>query len=87
MQIKSPNKNYQVLQKAVSSGDHTFEAGFDGKYEYCFSNDAWSATSKEVSFNVHGIVYVPEDQVPKDPLEQEGESSDNAAGALGMAGS
>jgi p24 family protein beta-1 len=44
----------------------------DGKYIYCFSNEHWSANSKEVSFNVHGIVYVPESEAPADPLEKEG---------------
>lgn len=44
----------------------------DGKYVYCFSNEHWSAATKEVSFNVHGIVYVPESEVPGDPLEIEG---------------
>jgi len=56
----------------VSSGDHSFVAKLDGKYIYCFSNEHWSATSKEVSFNVHGIVYVPEAEAPSDPLEAEG---------------
>ena len=39
---------------------------------YCFSNEHWSSTTKEVSFNVHGIVYVPESEAPSDPLEIEG---------------
>jgi hypothetical protein len=47
-------------------------AHHDGKYTYCFSNEVWSSTSKEVSFNVHGIVYVPEEEVPANPLEFEG---------------
>ena len=59
-------------QKAVSSGDHSFDARNDGKHTYCFSNEAWSASTKEVSFNVHGIVYVPESEAPSDPLEKEG---------------
>ncbi len=58
--------------KAVSSGDHSFDAVADGKHVYCFSNEAWSASTKEVSFNVHGIVYVPESEAPSDPLESEG---------------
>lgn len=58
---------------SVSSGDFSFEAQQDGKYLYCFSNEHWSANSKEVSFNVHGIVYVPESDMPQDPLEKEGE--------------
>jgi hypothetical protein len=64
-----------VNQKAVSSGDHSFDARNDGKHVYCFSNEAWSASTKEVSFNVHGIVYVPESEAPSDPLEKEGTSS------------
>ena len=56
----------------MSTGDHSFEAQLDGKYVYCFSNEHWSASSKEVSFNVHGIVYVPEAEAPSDPLEKEG---------------
>jgi hypothetical protein len=58
----------------VSNGDHSFTAHHDGKYIYCFSNEHWSASSKDVSFNVHGIVYVPEAEAPSDPLEAEGMS-------------
>ena len=43
----------------------------DGRYTYCFSNEHWSANSKEVSFNVHGIVYVPEHEAPAEPIEKE----------------
>lgn len=39
---------------------------------YCFGNEHWGANSKEVSFNVHGIVYVAEHEADKDPLESEG---------------
>ena len=65
---------YLVNQKGVSSGDHSFDARHDGKHVYCFSNELWSASTKEVSFNVHGIVYVPESEAPSDPLEAEGAS-------------
>lgn len=44
----------------------------DGKYIYCFSNEHSPAATKEVSFNVHGIVYVPESEASSDPLETEG---------------
>ncbi|KAI9779343.1 MAG: p24 complex component [Geoglossum umbratile] len=69
--IADPNGAYTVHQQAVSSGDHSFTAHADGKYVYCFSNEHWSATSKEISFNVHGVVYVPESDAPSDPLEAE----------------
>ena len=71
-QIEKPAGGYQTQVRSVSSGDHSFDAPMDGKYVYCFSNEHWSATSKEVSFNVHGIVYVPESEAPSDPLEAEG---------------
>jgi len=69
--VQDPSNRNIVHERAVSSGDHSFEAAADGKYVYCFSNEHWSATSKEVSFNVHGIVYVPEADITTDPLENE----------------
>ena len=72
--IQDPANTFIRNEKAVSSGDHSFDAKNDGKHVYCFSNQAWGQGTKEVSFNVHGIVYVPESEAPGDPLEQEGES-------------
>ncbi|EXJ59156.1 hypothetical protein A1O7_06587 [Cladophialophora yegresii CBS 114405] len=69
--ITDPSGSYETKLNSVSSGDYSFEARMDGKYVYCFSNEHWSANSKEVSFNVHGIVYVPESEAPQDPLETE----------------
>ena len=74
-QIQRPQGDYQIHQTSVSSGDHSFDASQDGKYTYCFSNEHWSANTKEVSFNVHGIVYVPESEAPQDPLEKEGKTN------------
>ncbi|MCJ1355913.1 MAG: p24 complex component [Icmadophila ericetorum] len=70
-QIQDPSGSYTTHQRAVSSGDFSFDASLDGKYIYCFSNEHWSSNSKEVSFNVHGIVYIPESEVPSDPLDVE----------------
>ncbi|KAI9814674.1 MAG: p24 complex component [Phylliscum demangeonii] len=58
-------------ERAISNGDHSIVAMLDGRYTYCFSNEHWAAATKEVSFNVHGIVFVPEHDVPSDPLEVE----------------
>ncbi|CAK1356335.1 Endosomal protein P24B [Cercospora beticola] len=69
--IQAPSNSFLVHQRTVSAGDHSFEAKEDGRYTYCFSNENWSANTKEVSFNVHGIVYVPESEAPQDPLEKE----------------
>ncbi|PSK37468.1 hypothetical protein C1H76_3858 [Elsinoe australis] len=69
--ITKPDGNNIVHEPGVSSGDHSFTAPMDGKYTYCFSNEFWSANSKEVSFNVHGVVYVPEHEAPQEPIEKE----------------
>lgn len=63
---------YEIYEKSVSNGDFSFTSKVDGRYIYCFGNEHWGANSKEVSFNVHGIVYVNEDDLPSDPLEKEG---------------
>ena len=62
---------YEVNEQSVSNGDFSFDAKHDGKYVYCFGNEHWGASSKEVSFNVHGIVYVSEADAPQEPLEVE----------------
>ncbi|EOO02066.1 putative endosomal protein p24b protein [Phaeoacremonium minimum UCRPA7] len=69
--ITNPQGQYEVFEKSTSNGDHSFDARHDGKYVYCFGNEHWGASSKEVSFNVHGIVYVSESDAPQDPLEAE----------------
>ncbi|OHF01318.1 emp24/gp25L/p24 family/GOLD [Colletotrichum orchidophilum] len=69
--ITNPQGQYETFDKSVSNGDFSFDAKHDGKYTYCFGNEHWGAHSKEVSFNVHGIVYVSETEVPADPLEVE----------------
>ena len=72
VQITNPMGQYEHNEKSVANGDFTFTAKHDGKYDYCFGNEHWGAYTKEVSFNVHGIVYVSDSEVPGDPLEVEG---------------
>lgn len=72
LQVEDPQNNRQYFKQAVSTEDYSFTAHSDGKYHYCFSNEGWTSNSKEVSFNVHGIVYVPESEMAQDPLETEG---------------
>ncbi|KAL1861488.1 p24 complex component [Diaporthe australafricana] len=69
--ITNPVGQYEVFEKSTSNGDHSFDAKHDGKYMYCFGNEHWGSSSKEVSFNVHGVVYVSESDSPQDPLEAE----------------
>ncbi|KAI8632395.1 emp24/gp25L/p24 family/GOLD-domain-containing protein [Xylariaceae sp. FL1651] len=69
--ITNPQGQYETFQKDVSNGDYSFTARHDGRFLYCFGNEHWGANSKEVSFNVHGIVYVSEADAPQDPLDAE----------------
>ncbi|KAK0734845.1 emp24/gp25L/p24 family/GOLD-domain-containing protein [Lasiosphaeria miniovina] len=69
--ITNPAGEYEAFEKSTSNGDFSFEAKHDGKYLYCFGNEHWGASSKEVSFNVHGIVHVSAEDLPQDPLEAE----------------
>ncbi|KAK6530834.1 p24 complex component [Arthrobotrys megalospora] len=69
--IQDPSGNLRINEPHTSVGDHSFTAHEDGKYTYCFSNEGSSVSSKEVSFNVHGVVYVAEEEHPSDPLEKE----------------
>ncbi|KAF3927463.1 hypothetical protein ABW21_db0208633 [Orbilia brochopaga] len=69
--VQDPSGALRINEPHASVGDHSFTAHEDGKYTYCFSNEGSSVSSKEVSFNVHGIVYVAEEEHPSDPLERE----------------
>jgi len=69
--VQAPNGQYVEHQPKASSGDHSFTANTDGKYVYCFSNEGSGMSTKEVSFNVHGIIYVAEEEHEGDPLERE----------------
>lgn len=71
-QITDPNGQYIINEKTISNGDYSIVAGTNGKHNYCFGNQHWGANSKEVSFNVHGVVYVSESEYNQDPLESEG---------------
>ncbi|KZT41101.1 supernatant protein factor, C-terminal domain-containing protein [Sistotremastrum suecicum HHB10207 ss-3] len=53
-----------------STGSVSITAEHDGRYEYCFSNLMSPVADKIVSFNVHGIVYVGEDESIA-PMERE----------------
>ncbi|KAL0633877.1 p24 complex component [Maublancomyces gigas] len=69
--IQDPAGSLKVSERGVSSGTHSFDAALDGRYTYCFSNENSNVMSKEVAFNVHGVVYVAEDPSQADPLERE----------------
>ena len=76
-----------MRRERSENGDYSFTASDDGTFRYCFSNVCSSifmlatqtnfeqefdhSGTKEISFNVHGIVYVPYTEHDADPLERE----------------
>lgn len=52
------------------TGTFRFTANLAGRYEYCLSNRMSTVSSKTVSFNVHGVMYVEGDAQLK-PIESE----------------
>ncbi|CAL1700560.1 unnamed protein product [Somion occarium] len=62
----------QALDKRIkqTTGTASMTAAKDGRYEYCFSNQMSTVVDKIVSFNVHGVIYVDEDDTIA-PIERE----------------
>ncbi|SCU93493.1 LADA_0G03400g1_1 [Lachancea dasiensis] len=63
--------NHEVIKafRQVSHGDVRVTVPYDGKYEYCFSNENSGSTTKDVTFNIEGIVYVDWNDPKSDTLD------------------
>lgn len=60
------------LLKSVGDKDHSDEtilADRDGKYQYCFSNERSLRLDLDVTFNVHGVVYIDVNDPNSDSLD------------------
>ncbi|KIJ70342.1 hypothetical protein HYDPIDRAFT_77186 [Hydnomerulius pinastri MD-312] len=69
--LTDPEGNVLTKQIRYSTGTTSITAEKDGRYEYCFSNQMSTMADKQVSFNVHGIIYVEEDADIVAPVERE----------------
>ncbi|KAJ1029213.1 hypothetical protein NDA18_002839 [Ustilago nuda] len=68
--LYDPKSRPLFKQDRKDTGTYSFTAQDDGRYTYCFSNEFSSISDKTVSFNVHGIIYVP-DEGDMMPIEKE----------------
>ncbi|WFD26884.1 p24 complex component [Malassezia nana] len=60
--IKNPEGQllYENLRK--DTGTYDFVAEMDGRYTYCFSNEFSMVSDKVLSFNVHGVLYLTDEE-------------------------
>ncbi|SCV04192.1 LAME_0H16490g1_1 [Lachancea meyersii CBS 8951] len=65
------SQKHEVIKefKDVSHGDVRVRIPYDGKFEYCFSNEHSGITTKDVTFNIEGIVYVDWNDPKADSLD------------------
>ena len=53
----------------VEHGEATITAPYTGRYQYCFLNERSSIDTKDVTFNVYGVVYMDVDDPNNDSLD------------------
>ncbi|AOW06406.1 emp24/gp25L/p24 family/GOLD-domain-containing protein [Yarrowia lipolytica] len=69
--INDPHGNQVVKQHEVPDGDVQVPIQVPGRYEYCFSNEFSGIGTKDVTFNVHGVIVIDLNQLTDDALDQE----------------
>lgn len=67
--IISPNGKVVVHRNEIDHGDESHIAQTNGKYLYCFSNEKSSRVDLDVSFNVHGVIYIDANDPKQDTLD------------------
>ncbi|CCH58672.1 hypothetical protein TBLA_0A08830 [Henningerozyma blattae CBS 6284] len=68
--VYGPNRN-EVLKslRGVSHGDVSLSIPYDGQFQYCFLNENSNVDSKDVTFNIHGTVFVDLNDPESDTLD------------------
>ncbi|CUM56066.1 unnamed protein product [Debaryomyces fabryi] len=67
--ITTPNGQVVLKRQDLDHGDEQIKAQTSGKYQYCFSNEKTSRVDLDVSFNIHGVVYVDVNDPKADSLD------------------
>ncbi|CCM01720.1 uncharacterized protein FIBRA_03785 [Fibroporia radiculosa] len=68
--LQDPDNNALANHQRQSTGSISITAKRDGRYTYCFSNLMSTVVDKLVSFNVHGVIFVDDDDTVA-PIERE----------------
>lgn len=69
--IADPSGNKKSHLSRVPDGDVSIPVDITGRYEYCFSNQFASTGTKDVTFHVHGVIYMGAEDVEPGSLEAE----------------
>lgn len=69
--ITDPYGNRVANYPLVADGDISTDIQVTGRYEYCFSNKFSSSGTKDVTFHVHGVIYMGTEDVKPGSLEDE----------------
>ncbi|ODV80262.1 endosomal P24B protein precursor [Suhomyces tanzawaensis NRRL Y-17324] len=67
--IQTPNGQVVLRKDNMDHGDERIHATSDGRYHYCFSNEKTGRVDLDVSFNVHGVIYVDVNDPKTDTLD------------------
>ncbi|KAG7666187.1 EMP24, partial [[Candida] subhashii] len=67
--INSPQGKTLLKKVDIDHGDESIRASDAGKYTYCFSNEKTARVDLDVSFNIHGVVYVDVSDPKSDTLD------------------
>lgn len=74
--VLGPERN-EILktQRDMSHGEISMNVPYKGKYQYCFVNEDSGINTKDVTFNIHGVVYI-------DPNDSSANTLDGAVRSL-----
>lgn len=64
------NRQIRSLSR-VADGDVSVDIELPGKYEYCFSNEFSHVGTKDITFHIHGVVYLDNDEADPGTLDAE----------------
>ncbi|EGW33963.1 uncharacterized protein SPAPADRAFT_59374 [Spathaspora passalidarum NRRL Y-27907] len=67
--INSPQGQTLVKRTGFDHGDESITAPSNGKYTYCFSNEKTGRVDLDVSFNIHGVIYIDSTDPKSDTLD------------------
>lgn len=67
--IIGPDDKPKLQHAALDHGDMSIKADQNGKYQYCFSNEKLNRVDLDVSFNVHGVIYIDVNDPRSDTLD------------------